>query len=79
MQSANPVVRMLRREKREEMGKPLPRICRNLTTQEVLSYFNNCSTYLISDSVAVRPKGGELFLYSLSQGNKGTNSTAKAN
>ena len=61
------------------MVKPLPLISRNLTTQEVLDFLNNSNDYLISNSVAMRPRGGELFLHSLSQGNKGANSRAKFN
>ncbi len=58
MQSANPVVWMLLRKARRN-GEATATYLQKSHNTRSLSYFNNCSTYLISDSVAVRPKGGE--------------------
>ena len=49
-----------------EIPKPVGCISRDLTMQEVLHY-----CYPVSKCPATRPKGGELFPYSLLPGNKG--------
>ena len=54
-----------------EIPKPVGCISRDLTMQEVLHYFYNHQSYSVSKCPATRPKGGELFLYSLLPGNKG--------
>ena len=58
-------------ERRMEIPKPVGCISRDLTMQEVLHYFYNHQSYPVSKCPATRPKGGELFLYSLLPGNKG--------
>ena len=54
-----------------EIPKPVGCISRDLTMQEVLHYFYNHQSYPVSKCPATRPKGGELFLYSLLPCNKG--------
>ena len=52
-----------------EITKPVGCISRDLTMQEVLHYFQSYPVY--NKCPATRPKGGELFLYSLLPGSKG--------
>ena len=59
------------RETGMEIPKPVGCVSRDLTMQEVLHYFYNHQSYPVSKCPATRPKGGELFLYSLLPGNKG--------
>ena len=57
--------------KGQQMERPKPIACikKDITIKEVLHYFYN--HYAASKCPAVRPKGGELFLYSLTPHNKG--------
>ena len=57
-------------ETRMEIPKPVRCISRDLTMQKVLHYCYNHQSYPVSKYPATRPKGGELFLYSLLPGSK---------
>ena len=54
-----------------ELPKSIGCINRHLTLHEVLHYFRDNHSYPASKTPAIRPNGGELFLFSLPFSNQG--------